>query len=414
MTALTSGLECHTHTLSVPLVWADPADDRRIEMFARVVTRPGGEGLPYLVFLQGGPGHEAPRPSLNPVEPSWLSAALERHRVVLVDQRGTGRSTPVTDRMLGLPAADIAEYCTHLRADAIVADCEALRQHLGAKKWSVLGQSFGGFTLLHYLSTHPDSVEHAYFTGGLPPVGRTCDEVYEMTYRKMASKSRQFYRMFPGDEQRMRRALELAAAGELSLPNGDPVSPSRLRSIGTLLGGDDGAMRLHWLLDHEPTGNAFRYDLAAALPFGGRNPLYAIVHESCYADGGITAWSAARVRPDSFTGDEPLLTGEHLLPEWFDESSALAPWKAAAELLARVEWPRLYDADALRCADSIGAAAVYYGDVYVPVEFSMETASLLPGIRTLVTSAYEHSGLRSSGGAVLRHLFELAAGERLR
>ncbi|MDO4784744.1 MAG: alpha/beta fold hydrolase [Propionibacteriaceae bacterium] len=414
MSALNGGLTCQTHTLSVPLAWNDPADPRRIEVFARVVTRPGGEDLPYLVFLQGGPGHEAPRPSLKPAEPGWLPAALERYRVVLIDQRGTGRSTPVTAQMLSLAAAEIAEYCTHLRADAIVADCEALRQHLGVARWSVLGQSFGGFTLLHYLSTRPDSVERAYFTGGLPPVGRTCDEVYEMTYRKMAAKSRQFYRMFPGDEQRMRRALELAAAGELNLPNGDPVSASRLRSIGTLLGGDDGAMKLHWLLEHEPTSDAFRYDLAAALPFGGRNPLYAIVHESCYADGGVTAWSAARVRPAEFDGDEPLLSGEHLLPEWFDESSALAPWKDAAELIARVEWPRLYDAGALRRADSVGAAAVYYGDVYVPVEFSMETASLLPGVRTLVTSAYEHSGLRTSAGAVLTHLFELAAGERLR
>ena len=192
------------------------------------------------------------------------------------------------------------------------------------------------------------------------------------------------------------------------------VSPSRLRSVGTLLGSDDGAMRLHWLLDHEPGSNAFRHDLAAVLPFGGRNPLYAILHESCYADGGRTSWSAARVRPEWFAHDEVLLTGEHLLPEWFDESSALAAWKQVASLLAGVEWPRLYDADALRASGSIGAAAVYYGDVYVPVEFSMETASLLPGVRPLVTSAYEHSGLRSSGGAVLRHLFELASGERLR
>lgn len=395
-------------------MWDDPSDPRRIEVFARVVTPEGGQDLPHLVFLQGGPGYEAPRPSLAPADPSWLAVALERYRVVLVDQRGTGRSTPVTDRMLELPPAEVAEYCTHLRADSIVADCEALRQHLGITRWSVLGQSFGGFTLLRYLSSFPDSVEKAYFTGGLPPVGRGCDEVYAMTYRKMAGKSREFYRLFPGDEQRMRRALELAAAGELTLPNGDVVSPSRLRSVGTLLGSDDGAMRLHWLLDQEPGSNAFRHDLAAVLPFGGRNPLYAIVHESCYADGGRTSWSAARVRPEWFAQDEVLLTGEHLLPEWFDESSALAAWKQVAGLLAETEWPRLYDADALRASGSVGAAAVYYGDVYVPVEFSMETASLLPGVRTLVTSAYEHSGLRSSGGAVLRHLFELASGERLR
>ncbi|MDO4718867.1 MAG: hypothetical protein Q4B08_15070 [Propionibacteriaceae bacterium] len=42
--------------MSVPLVWSDSSDPRRIEVFARVVTPEGGQDLPYLVFLQGGPG----------------------------------------------------------------------------------------------------------------------------------------------------------------------------------------------------------------------------------------------------------------------------------------------------------------------------------------------------------------------
>ena len=45
-----------------------------IEVFARVVTGEAGEGRPYLVFLQGGPGSEAPRPSL-PGSPPWLERA---------------------------------------------------------------------------------------------------------------------------------------------------------------------------------------------------------------------------------------------------------------------------------------------------------------------------------------------------
>ena len=54
-------LAIEEHTLTVPLVWDDPADTRTIDIFARVVTRDGGDSLPYLVYLQGGPGHEAPR-----------------------------------------------------------------------------------------------------------------------------------------------------------------------------------------------------------------------------------------------------------------------------------------------------------------------------------------------------------------
>lgn len=141
-------LTVEEHTLTLPLVWGDEGDSRTIDVFAAVVSRAGGEDLPYLVFLQGGPGHEAPRPFRSPTGPSWLDAALAEHRVVLLDQRGTGRSTPVRDADLQRGAEAVAEHLTHLRADAIVRDCEAFRQHLGAERWSVLGQSFGGFSTL--------------------------------------------------------------------------------------------------------------------------------------------------------------------------------------------------------------------------------------------------------------------------
>lgn len=59
-------------------------------------------------------------------------------------------------------------------------DCEAVRATLlgPSIKWSVLGQSFGGFCLLSYLSMAPQSIEAGLFTGGLPPVGHSADEVY--------------------------------------------------------------------------------------------------------------------------------------------------------------------------------------------------------------------------------------------
>ena len=47
---------------------------------------------PYLCFFQGGPGFECPNPSERI---SWLSSAVKHFRVILLDQRGTGRSTPV-------------------------------------------------------------------------------------------------------------------------------------------------------------------------------------------------------------------------------------------------------------------------------------------------------------------------------
>lgn len=61
-----------------------------------------------------------------------------------------------------------------------------------------------------------------------------------------------------------------------------------------------------------------------------------------------------------------------------------------------------------------GAAAIYAGDVYVPMETSLATASLMPGVRTWVTSEYEHNGSRASGGEVFKRLQALAAGMAVR
>lgn len=406
-------LTVEDHLLTVPLVWSDPADGRTIDIHAAVVARDGGEALPFLVFLQGGPGHEAPRAFHSPGAPPWLDAALEHYRVVLLDQRGTGLSTPVGDADLERGAEAVAEHLTHLRADAIVRDCEAMREHLGATTWSVLGQSFGGFTTLAYLSTDASSLEHVYITGGLSAVGRHPDDVYALTYDKMRTESERYYRRFPGHRDAMRRLVDLADSGRILLPDGEVLSVSRLRSLGSLLGSNDGWQSLWSLLELDPRTNAFRHDVAGLLPYDGRNPLYYVFHESSYADGYATSWSAERVEPDDFRADPTLLTGEHVRREWLDTVPALRPWRDVTLALADHEWPRLYDAAAIEASRARGAAAVYVNDVYVPFEFSMETARLLPGVTPWVTSEHEHNGLRA-GGDVLERLIDLAHGSRVR
>src|SRR6187431_170401 len=299
------------HSLEVPLVWSNPADGRTIDIHAAVVTRSGGEALPFLVFLQGGPGGEAPLPFHSPTQPTWLDAALEEYRVVMLDQRGTGRSTPIGDSDLDRGADELAEYITHLRADSIVRDCEAVRAHLGADTWSVLGQSFGGFTTLAYLSTDAASLADVYITGGLSAVGRHPDDVYSLTYDKMRVESERYYRRFPGHRDAMRRLVDRADAGRIVLEDREVVSVTRLRSLGMLLGSNDGWQTLWSLLEADPTTNAFRHDLGKALPFSVRNPLYFVFHESSYADGHATRWSADRVEPEDFRSDPTLLTSEH-------------------------------------------------------------------------------------------------------
>lgn len=401
------------HTITVPLVWDDDSDSRTIEVFAAVVARDGGEDLPYLVFLQGGPGFEAPRALHSPASPSWLDVALRDHRVVMLDQRGTGRSTPVGDRLLQeLGSEATAEYLTHLRADSIVRDAEALRAELGADTWNLLGQSFGGFTVLTYLSTNASALDRVYTTGGLSTVQQTVDEVYALSYDKMRTASEKYYRRFPEHRERMRRLVGLAAEGSLVLPDGEVVSPSRMRSVGSALGTNDGWQTVWSLLELDPTTNAFRYDLASAMPFGGRNPLYFAFHESCYADAQTTRWSAERVEPADFVEDVTLFTGEHIRREWTETVPAFRPWRDVALTLAEHEWPALYDQEALAASGARGAAAVYVNDVYVSLEHSLETARLLPDLKLWVTSEHEHNGLRS--GDVLERLLDLAHDRRVR
>ncbi|MFJ6428056.1 alpha/beta fold hydrolase [Microbacterium maritypicum] len=405
-------LTVEEHTLTVPLVWDDPADHRTIEIFARVVTREGGDALPYLVFLQGGPGHEAPRPFHSSTSPAWLDEALAHYRLVLLDQRGTGRSTPVGDGDLERGSAAVAEHLTHLRADAIVRDCEAVREHLGATTWSVLGQSFGGFTTLAYLSTDASSLEDVFITGGLSAVGRHPDDVYALCYDKMRDASERYYRRFPEHRDVMRRLVELADAGGIVLPDGEVVSRSRLRSVGSALGTDDGWQTVWSILERDPSSNAFRYDLMHAMPYDGRNPLYFAFHESSYADGHATRWSAERTEPSDFRDDPTLFTGEHIRRAWTETVPAFRPWREVALELAEFEWPSIYDASAIAGSEATGAAAVYVNDVYVPYEFSLETAKLIPGVQLWQTSEHEHNGLRS--GPVLSHLIDLAHGRRIR
>lgn len=399
------GLVTVEHRLTVPLVHGTEGGET-IEVFARELAAPDGRDKPFLVFLQGGPGHEAPRPPGARTGPAWLPRALKDFRVLMLDQRGTGLSTPY-----GGPVTDAgadAERLTHFRADAIVQDAELLRAHLGVERWSVLGQSFGGFCALHYLSVAPDSLREVFFTGGLPPVGRSADEIYAGTHDAMRVLNERYHRRFPQDRARLQRLLDLCDAGEVRDPHGSPFSRRLMRTIGHALGMDGGAESIHHLLEHDPTSPAFGYDAATMLAFGARNPIYAVLHESCCSDGGATRWSAERTMPDDFGGDSLLLTGEHLYPWHFEDDQTLRPYRQVATLLAEHEWPRLYDADVLAQVDVPCAAIIYADDPYVLRGFSEETAALVPSMRPWLTNEYLHNGLRTAGEHILDRLISLA------
>jgi pimeloyl-ACP methyl ester carboxylesterase len=407
VTVHTRGLVLTEHELDVPLDHARP-DGERIVAFAREVADPDGRDRPFLVFLQGGPGFEAPRPTRHPSSPGWLDRALREFRVLMLDQRGTGRSTPF-GALDGRTPAEQAEYLTHFRADAIVRDAEHIRQALGVERWSILGQSFGGFCATTYLSLAPEGLREAFITGGLPPIGPSIDDVYRATYARMLERNRRHYERYPEDHARVRALLARLDDDPTRLPSGDRLTAGRLRQLGNLLGMSDGSEHLHYILELDPGSPAFAHDVEAALPFA-RNPLYALVHEACYADGGATRWAAERTLPDEFRTTPELLTGEHVYPWMFEDFRVLAPLREAADILAAHEWPRLYDSERLAANDVPAAAAIYAEDPYVERTFSEETATRTRGLRPWVTSEYDHNGLRADGERILSRLIDLARG----
>ncbi|MBF6068090.1 prolyl aminopeptidase [Nocardia farcinica] len=106
------------------------------------------EGKP-VVFLHGGPGG-----GTAPLHRRFFDPAC--YRIVLFDQRGCGRSTPhIAD------GADLSVNTTwHL-----VADIEALREHLGVERWQVFGGSWGSTLALAYAQRHPERVTEMVLRG---------------------------------------------------------------------------------------------------------------------------------------------------------------------------------------------------------------------------------------------------------
>lgn len=391
---------------SVPLVHGQPHRGT-IRVFTREVAAPDGRDRPYLVYLQGGPGFEATRPASPPS--GWLARALADFRVLLLDQRGTGRSTPVGSVIPGATAADQAEYLTHFRADSIVRDLELIRAELGIERWSLLGQSFGGFTSLTYLSLAPEALREVLITGGLAPVtGRPVDEVYAATWARTREANQRYHARYSGDLDRLRTLLRRLDDEDVRLPNGDRLTARRFRQTGMWLGDSAGFERLHHLLELPFASTPFLWDAQLASSWE-RNPIYATLHESCHADGGATRWSAHRLAPeDALTGE--LLGGEHVFPWMWEDYSGLHAHRAAAQVLAEHPWPRLYDADRLARNEVPVAATVYLDDMYVERTLAEDTALRVRGLRAWITNEYAHNGLRADGERILGRLLDMVRG----
>ncbi len=390
---------------TVPLDHARP-DGPAITVFTREVADPdGGAGKPYLLFLQGGPGFESPRPTSPPS--GWIARAIKDYRVLLLDQRGTGRSTPVGE-IPGATAEAQAGYLTHFRADAIVRDAELIRAELGGERWSVLGQSFGGFTSITYLSFAPEGLREVLITGGLAPIGRPVDDVYRATYVRLLEQNRRYFARYPEDRARVDEIHRRLEGEDVRLPSGDRLTSRRFQQLGMWLGSSVGFELLHHVVELPFGSRAFLADAEAGLDYS-RNPIYATLHESSYADGGPTRWSAHRLLPDAVR-DGQLFTAEHIFPWMFEDYGALRSHREAADLLAEHDWPRMSDADQLRVNEVPVAATIYVDDLYVERVYAEETAAAIRGLRPWITNEYAHNGLRADGERVVGRLIDMVRG----
>ncbi|HWK90413.1 MAG TPA: alpha/beta fold hydrolase, partial [Longimicrobium sp.] len=181
-----AGARCGT--LTVPEA-RDTPGGRSIQLAVAVAPATDGAARQEdpLLILVGGPG-DAATERLRGVGSAF--AAINRTRdIVLVDQRGTGRSAPLRcpfgddanpqsylDEFLPVAAmeecrarlaagADLARY----RTRDFVADLEALRTALGVARWNLYGTSYGTRVALHYLQRHPEHIRSAILSGVVPP-----------------------------------------------------------------------------------------------------------------------------------------------------------------------------------------------------------------------------------------------------
>lgn len=471
-----------------------------------------------VLYLQGGPGFGAPAP-ISGIglgdKGSWAAEAMSKgyKRVVLMDQRGTGRSTPITKQTLelrfpnlfalddtvfkmegdmdyavgtgaGFPTiaeqldgwesinselkaqvkvgiGQAAAYMACFRADNIVNDAEAVKTALlmpvedvnsaPPRPWgAALGQSFGGFCMMTYLSqqTHPPRI--CLLTGGIAPMLTPAYDAYQRLWERVKQRNMRYYDRYPGDVKLVKRIVASLLDRPATLPSGGRLTARRFLQLGLGLGGSPSAFAsLHNLLasafveggvEEEEFSRGFLKAVDTQQSFD-EHPIYFLMHESIYADGpksSPTEWAAHRAyedrtkTPSEFRYDlTSAMDSDHNPTLFFGEM--VFPWmaegdyhdlsgfgmRALAESLAKKDdWDEIYDGECIRRALAPGgvskaAAAVYYDDMYVDFDCAMMVAGRggpLENCKVWVTNDYQHSGLRDDGATIFSKLLGMAKG----
>jgi pimeloyl-ACP methyl ester carboxylesterase len=434
---------------------------REVTKLPAVPLREAPKPKPYLVYLQGGPGFAAPSVADDAL-PAYVRRAAKDYTVLLLDQRGTGLSTPIIgEHFDGVDPTMAADYLANFRADSIVADCECIRKAMSVDRWSLLGQSWGGFIITRYLSVARSSLHEVFFTGGIPitnapataatttdGAAKSClaDHLYRALFKRVITRNERFYRRYPADTPLIHDIVQvLRESGGVPLPRGGVLTVERFRAFGINFGFAGGFDNLHNLVataflprldgtvDRKTLSPVFLRKFEATESWDSA-PIYVLLHESIYCSGGAASyWAADRVMRTEFpqflqeSRTNPFLfTGEMVFPWLLRDCVSLKPLAAAGELLAARSWPDLYTPPAAESVpathvdewgmDTVrGAAIVYEDDMFVERTFSEQTAreqlGLGPDFPMWITNEFDHGGLRSNGEAIVEKLFAMAAGE---
>jgi pimeloyl-ACP methyl ester carboxylesterase len=240
-------------TLAVPLDPAAP-DGPAIELFVARIGALSAEPRPDpLLLIAGGPGQSTVDFYLQ-TRGAFEQARRDRD-LILVDQRGTGRSAEgfrcEVPSDLSLDTAGSEELATVVDAcfeqlshdprfyttSAAVRDLDAVRTALGIEAWNVYGVSYGTRVAQHYLRRYPEHTRAVVLDGVVPPplalgpdVAREAQRALEQIFARCAADA-QCGAKFAALPQLFGEVLARLDAGAAEETDPAPISPLELRTL---------------------------------------------------------------------------------------------------------------------------------------------------------------------------------------
>ncbi|NVJ70726.1 MAG: alpha/beta fold hydrolase [Alphaproteobacteria bacterium] len=332
-------------TLDVPLDYADPAGPT-ISVFAAVLPATGSnvEPDPLWVFA-GGPGQAAAE--LGAIARTAFKHIRRTRDIVLVDQRGTGKSNPLqceidpTVVMESLSDwTNVVAECRagydidvrHFTMENVIRDMEAVRSMLGYEQLNLWGGSWGTRTVGLYLKRYPAHVRSIIVDGVAPPdlpLFETAPESAERALRLLVEdceKSAACSETYSNLAEDVRAYLAKAEAGELRYEGADPLTGEdvsfsipfnmAVESIRSVMYSADATVMLPYMIHQAAAGNL--KPIVASLSSGS-------AAESMYVGATLSILCGEeipRTRPDQL---------ESAAKDSFAKDSYFETWKAGCD-----------------------------------------------------------------------------------